>query len=392
MNAFADLPFTIPLELVDDFLGKLHYVSEAMSEFELAPETRNRVRFTLAPGAEAEAPAIAAHIAEVARKMCDAYRPGEKKVLIARTGAGTHAADPHPLLEARGELYHYGAGRYGLGPALLALADYFDRRLMRVIKGFAAEPRQFPSLIGADVLERCKYLRSFPHALTLVAHLREDLGAIRHFARTARWDGSRLTCAAEDLGPVECLLAPAVCFHCYAWLQDTRQTAPRTFTALGRCFRYESGNLGGLERLWDFTMRELIFVGPREFVLTERQRAIDAFVPLLDEWGLAYEISSATDPFFIEDYATAAAFQRAFDLKFEVRAALPYKQKTLAVGSFNFHQDYFGHSLKIHAENGEPVSTGCVGFGLERLILAFLAQHGLEREQWPVAVAREIEI
>jgi hypothetical protein len=44
--------------------------------------------------------------------------------------------------------------------------------------------------------------------------------------------------------------------------------------------------------------------------------------------GLSYEIRSATDPFFIEEYASAT-FQLAFDLKFEIRADLPYKQKTL---------------------------------------------------------------
>lgn len=392
MEAYAELPAAIPTELVDDFLSKLHYVSESITGFSLTPENRNRVRFTLADGRESEAEAAAARIAEVARKMCGAYRPTEKKVLITRAGQGSFSQDPHPMLESGGQIYHYGAGRFGLGPMPVALLNYFDRQLMRVIKGFDAEPHQFPSLIGADVLEQCKYIRSFPHALSLVSHLREDLESIKHFSQTARWDGEQLICDQADLGRTECLLAPAVCFHCYAWLQNTRLTLPRSFTALGKCFRYESGNMGGLERLWDFTMRELIFVGPHDFVLSQRQRATDAFVPLLNEWGLAYEITSATDPFFIEDFATSATFQRAFDLKFEVRADLPYKQKTLAIGSFNFHQDYFGRSLEITDDTGKPVSTGCVGFGLERVVLAFLAQHGLDRAKWPEAISREIEL
>jgi len=377
--------------LVDDFLAKLHYVSESLQDFELLPGERNRVRFNLLAGHEDHSPVVAASIAEVAQKMCQAYRPNAAKVLVSKEGAGVYDLDPHPLLEASGDLFKYGQGRFGLGPRLVELVDFFDRRLMQVIGRFSAEPHQFPSLIGADVLERCKYLRSFPHALTLVSHLREDLEAVQNFGRSARWDNGQLLCNQSDLSAIECLLAPAVCFHCFAWLQNSEQRASRAFTALGKCFRYESGNLDGLERLWDFTMRELIFVGSQDYVLAQRQKAIDETVPLLDEWGLAYEIRSATDPFFIEEY-TSATFQLAFDLKFEIRADLPYKQKTLAVGSFNFHQDYFGRSLNINTNSGKAACTGCVGFGLERLVLAFFAQHGLDRRNWPDAVAREVAI
>ena len=50
----------------------------------------------------------------------------------------------------------------------------------------------------------------------------------------------------------------------------------------------------------------------------------------------------------------------------------------------------FGRTLNITGAKGEPINTGCVGFGLERLVLAFLAQHGLDRKQWPEAVAAEV--
>jgi seryl-tRNA synthetase len=117
---------------------------------------------------------------------------------------------------------------------------------MHVIERFKAAPHQFPSLIGADVLERCKYLRSFPHALTLVSHLREDLEAVQNFARSARWHNDELQFDQSDLSAIECLLAPAVCFHCFAWLQNSQLSESKAFTAIGKCFRYESGNLDGL--------------------------------------------------------------------------------------------------------------------------------------------------
>jgi seryl-tRNA synthetase len=382
----AALSVSIPEELLDEFLSKLHYISEEIVSFELLPNERDQVRFRLRSGDERQASVIAGNIAKVAQKMCQAYRPSVAKVLVEHHVKFGFDADPHPLLEERGDLFRFGQGRYGFGPRLVELASFFDQRIVEMTKDFQAAPYQFPTLIGADVMERCKYLRSFPHSLSLVSHLREDLDAIQNFARTARWDGNNLVCNHEDLSQIQCLLSSAVCYHCYAWLQNSVLPQPRAFTAVGKCFRYESGNLGGIERLWDFTMRELIFVGPQEYVLARRQAGIDSTVVLLNEWGLDYDIMTATDPFFIDEYSVTT-FQKAFDLKFEIRATLPYKAKTLAVGSFNFHQDYFGRALNITCGSGEAASTGCVAFGIERLVLAFLAQHGLDPKHWPEAVA-----
>jgi seryl-tRNA synthetase len=381
----------IPSELEDDFLARLRYVSESAEAFELSRDEAGhaRVNFRLRAGREQEHALVAERVSEVAAKTSQAARFYEPKVLVRRERAGRFRADPHPLLEERGELFEFGRGRYGLGPRLAALLEFFDRRLLEDALRAGASPHQFPSLVGADLLERCGYLRSFPHSLSFVSHLREDHAHIQEFARDVRCEDGGLKLDPEALSRVECLLSPTVCFHCYAWLEGRRLARPAAYTARGKCFRYESGNMSRLERLWDFTMRELIFVGPETYVRAERDKSVERLTALLDEWGLSYEIKSATDPFFI-DGLSASLFQLAFDLKYEVRAALPYKGKTLAVGSFNLHRDHFGRALDITCADGEPVSTGCVGFGLERLALAFLAQHGLDAEGWPASVAAEV--
>jgi hypothetical protein len=389
MSYFVNLNVIVPPELVDEFLSKLHYVSEAVTAFELTEE-RDGVRFQLLPDTAEQSSIIADRIIETAQKMCQAYRPVEMKVIASRQGSVTFDKDPHPLLEAQGDLLRFGQGRFGFGPRLLELMEFFDSQLFSRADLFLATPHQFPTLIGADVMERCRYIRSFPNSLSLVSHLREDLGAIQNFARTARWDGDSLVCDSQDLGRIQCMLSPNVCFHCYAWLQDSCQPEPRAFTAIGKCFRYESGNLSGLERLWDFTMREWIFVGPQQYVLKELQKATDEIIKLLNEWELTYAIKSASDPVSIDEYSIAT-FQMAFDLKYEIQAMLPYKGKTLAVGSLNNHRDFFGRSLNINSANGEAANMACAAFGLERLVLAFLAQHGLDARRWPVAVADNVK-
>jgi seryl-tRNA synthetase len=379
----------MPASIAGDFLSKLHYVSEDLAGFELDAERRDVVRFGLRPSASHAPELIASRIAETADKFCERFREIPDRVLGGRPVTGSFTEDPHPLLERAGELHRFGSGRFALGPRIVGLMALLERHVLELARDFKAPHFQFPALIGADVLDRCKYFKSFPHSLNIVAHLREDVEAIQHFAKTAAWKGDHLEVHAEDLAPVEVLLSPSVCFHYYESLRGTTLNAPRTVTAVGKCFRYESGNMGGLERLWDFSMREVIFVGPRQHVLDSRERSIGLTQALLERWEIGYEIRSATDPFFTDDFWQQAAFQRAFDLKFEIRAVLPYKDSTLAAGSFNFHQDFFGRSFNITDHEGAPTHTGCIAFGLERVALAFLAQHGLDVARWPDVVARD---
>ena len=383
------LPNPLPAELVTDFLSKLHYVSEALLSFELNAH-RDAVSVCLVNDDPEQGAIVSDRIREVAQKLQAAFRRDEPRILARRHVEPTFQDDPHPALEAAGELFCFGRGRFGFGPRLSQLIDYFDLELFSSAGRLNAASHQFPTLLGADVMERCRYLRTFPHSLSLVTHLREDMDAIHDFAATAHWDGKGLACSPEHLAKAKCFLSPNVCFHCYAWLQDSRNLKPQSFTAVGKCFRYESGNLSGLERLWDFTMREWIFVGPREYVLEQRRLATEISIELLDRWNMTYEIRSAADPVAV-DQTAIASYQMAFDLKHEVQAALPYKQATLAVGSLNFHEDFFGRALSIEIEPGLAANMGCVGFGLERLALAFLAQHSLDPRRWPAVVAQNLK-
>ncbi len=389
MKSICELGTIVPPELVDEFLKRLPYVSEGIGNFEML-EGNSRLAFELRLGFEGKIEVVAARIGEVAIKLCRNYRPGMLKTLVRRdVFPSSHNADPHPQLERDGDLIHFGRGRYGFGTKLVGLMDFFEKRAKQMASSVQASPRNFPSLIGGDVLDRCRYVQNFPSSLNMVSHLREDLGVIQEFARSARWKGGELTCDKHALSGVECLLSPSVCFHWYMWLRKSRLANPIAVTAVGKCFRYESTNLSGLERLWDFTMREIIFVGPPDYVLESKQKQVDLSVAFLDELGLAYEISSATDPFFADSYAVQAAYQQGFELKFELLAPLPYSGKKLAVGSMNYHQDFFGRSFEIETASG-PAHTGCIGFGWERLALAFLAQHGVDPVNWPKAVADHV--
>ena len=63
----------------------------------------------------------------------------------------------------------------------------------------------------------------------------------------------------------------------------------------------------------------------------------------------------------------------------------------LAVGSFNYHGDFFGKAFDVSTPGGGPMHSVCFAWGLERCVHAFLAQHGADPSRWPDVVRRAPE-
>jgi seryl-tRNA synthetase len=73
-----------------------------------------------------------------------------------------------------------------------------------------------------------------------------------------------------------------------------------------------------------------------------------------------------------------AIMQKKFKLKYELGIILPYSNKELACGSFNYHGSFFTDTFNIKSKDERPINTGCIAFGLERLVYAYLCQKGLK--------------
>ncbi|MBF0440078.1 MAG: hypothetical protein HQL93_13300 [Magnetococcales bacterium] len=240
-------------------------------------------------------------------------------------------------------------------------------------------------------MQKIKYFSSFPHSLTFASHIREEMDTIEKFSKEACCKDEIIHMPDNSLAEMRNLLSPAVCYHNYLALAgQTLNRDPVITTAVGQCFRFESSNMEGLERLWNFTMWEVIFVGSKTQVINGITQAALAGSQLLQRLGLAFRIENANDPFFIGEFATQTAYQYAYDLKYEFLARLPHRDSLFAVGSRNYHMDFFGRAADIHTSNGDTAHTGCVAFGLERVAYAFVAQFGINPDHWPAALRQEI--
>jgi seryl-tRNA synthetase len=129
-------------------------------------------------------------------------------------------------------------------------------------------------------------------------------------------------------------------------------------------------------------MLEVVCLGsPRdveEFLACAVRRATD----FAESIGLQATVADASDPFFAPTGRGKALLQRMKRLKRELLLPLD-SDRTIAAASFNDHQTFFGEAFGIRDAHGAPISTGCMAFGIERWVLAWLAAYGPEPEGWP---------
>jgi hypothetical protein len=342
-------------------------------------------------------PEIRPKVERYVAAMIDRYRriKSNAAAVMTRADKAPLETDVFQKLVERGWAHPFGVGLVGLSGPALALATYLDRSWRDIGKAeFGAAEKWYPTLIDADILARCGYFSAFPHAVSFVANLSEDFDLIEEF-RAANVDSAalRVPNAGAFATPKKCA-KPAVCYHCYQELEGQRLDAPgRSFTAGGKCCRYESRNLVGLERLWDFSMREIVFVGEREWVGGRRARMMERIESQIREWDVDCVFETANDPFFASTYASKTFWQMFGDLKFEMKVAVEPgadgQPRRIAAGSFNLHEDFFGKAFDI-ACDGHPAFSGCTAWGVERWTLALFAQHGLEPRRWPASLRSHV--
>ncbi len=333
--------------------------------------------------------ALSIQVRALASRVERALRNLQRKVV----GRSPAAANPHFAEEVNLAGVHVmGTGQVALEGTPLRLFRYFDRVFEQFGAPWNASPLLTPTLIPDHVLARCDYFRSFPQYVTFAAHLKEDAEIIDGFRARHQTAAELDSSAIGDMDRPEACLSPAVCYHVYHLNRDRTVPAFGTVYGIcGKCFRFESSNISDLRRLWDFTMREVVFLGGRNEVLAARDRSIEMMSDFLEQHRLAGEIRTASDPFFIApDAVSKTYFQLSSDSKFEVSLMLPGDERT-AVGSHNYHSDFFGRAFNTQVEGGGPMHSVCVAFGLERWCYAFLQQHGSQPARWPDAVRKAPE-
>jgi acyl carrier protein len=274
--------------------------------------------------------------------------------LVARLQSGVSE------MLARRELEVTPDGGLIMRGAAATLRDYFDSTVYGWALELGATEETFPAEIPLATLGRAGFTTAFPQKLVFTGRPGDE---------SAR--------------------PPAVCYHHYPCVSDsTLEGGESIVTAIGRCYRneFDPNSVHPEERLAAFTMREIIAVGDVALVEKLRNELMVRVRLWLNELSLRGHIEIASDPFFTNESRGRMLMQQMLPLKYELRLRVDADGRSVAAASFNNHQQHFGRAFSILLPSGEHAHSGCVAFGWERWVIAFVNQHGPDEESWPDVV------
>jgi hypothetical protein len=386
----------IEAELVPELEKQSVYISPWLRRFTVSEDgTRVVVTYT-----EESEESISRKVTRFLDAMRRGFRPNEKKTLAtnARQDGRPYETNVFAKLVDKGWVIPLGPGQVALSGAALHVAKAVDEGVAAIgRKRFGGEERMYPTVIPGDALVQCGYTNSMPQHLSIVTHMQEDFDAIDEF-RGANLNKRTLHIPnPHAFGSPKVCLCPALCYHTYPTLAG-KILADRGHveTSVGRIARYESSSMVGLDRLWEFTQRSIIWLGGEHFCNERREWAIETAVELAESWDIDFTIESASDPFFASVATAMTLWQRTKDLKFEMRAgiepAADGTARTIAAASFNLHGLHFGSAFDIRDAGGREAHSGCASWGIERWVLVIFTQHGVDVAKWPASLREALNM
>lgn len=237
------------------------------------------------------------------------------------------------------------------------LFNFLDKSFLNFIIEYDYDEYRIPAMINGDILRKCGYFSSFPQQLTVASFVDEKYYEKIHQENDIK---------TEYLIKSDKYLTPSACLHFYPMLEGTT-IYEKIITTCARVYRYESEKMNNSTRLWDFTVREIVFIGSKQYVEEKlnilMQKALD-FAKTITSNAV---IKDANDHFYpSRRNEVKKKMQQTNSLKKEL--IIPISNENVSVASFNFHNYHFSKTFNF--DNNGTIVSGCVGFGIERWLAA----------------------
>ena len=355
---------------VEEFCKVINFVSEDITNYRYIPESSKLIIECL-PSTDKDL--IVKSITNLAKK----YKMGDfiSEEVFKSKRIDNIYKDIRELPEL---CYRTGDSSVILKGVALFLFDFFDKEFNKMAIRLGAVQRRYPVLLPVEAYKKTGYLRNSPQYATFCCDARENIAMLENLEKSTDSEG-----LFEKLQQPHYALSPSACFHTYIECENKKLDEMSVITFMQNVFRNEGRlNYKQIGRLRDYHVREIVFLGDNAFVMKKRNYALQYSIKLLQEWGMAGAVLSASDPFVMPKIQKYKRIQLLEKSKYELRLNVSTDEQ-ISAASFNLHGTAFSYPFKISISGVDEVVTGCVGFGLERWVIAFLSQFGAEPDNWP---------
>lgn len=301
--------------------------------------------------------------------------------------------DAFQALMDKEDVQNVAPGMFMFQGEFLNVFNAINSKVKSIALAIEAIEQEHPTLWPVELFKAINYFEEFPHQVILTTGVKPTKQAktnvAKAYAKNQEFTEIKLD---ENFEPAQIALPPTVCDCCYYTMKDKQAVENGVYTSYNKVFRNETSKRGGLERLTNFSMREIIFVGSGNYTLEMRQKMFDFLHQFAHELQLSCKLESANDPFFAGNALTKSVFQYASQLKHELLFNVPGLDNPMAVGSVNLHTDFFGKAFNVGLKKGGIAHSTCIGIGLERISYALFCQHGAHIKEWPNFVKEYLEL
>lgn len=163
----------------------------------------------------------------------------------------------------------------------------------------------------------------------------------------------------------------------------------------GPTYRNESGGTHGLDRIEEFHRIETLFVGINKQVVKIREDLKNYFIKFYDETlDLEIKVAKVT-PWWMAHAGIKTAHENPDVGTYDFESYLPYRgdrsKEWLEIQNDSSNGDKYPKAFHVKLRSGEFLWSGCAGNSMQRIIVAFLAQKGLDSKNWPKEVREKFE-
>lgn len=287
-------------------------------------------------------------------------------------------------LEQSNQVFFFGMGQIGFGEKGKFLLEYFDAMFAKIAEQLGAIEKMYPALLPIRGYSKTGYLKKTPQYAMFCSGISDSMESLEQTASAVNDNNVK-----QIIKEPEYALSPSACFHTYIEYENKTLKNNTIVTFRQNVFRNEGRlNYNEIGRLCDYHVREIVMIGSNEFVVEIRDTIMEKSVEIMKMLELKGDITLASDSFVVPKMQMYRKIQRIDKSKYEMHMNVN-ESKSISTASFNFHGKAFTDPFNIRVEGCEDTVTACVGFGLQRWVIAFLSQYSLDEENWPETVKKK---
>lgn len=299
--------------------------------------------------------------------------------------------DPMPNLLKSQDVIRVDNGTFLFQGNFFKLFQHYNEYWRKIAFKYNAREQEYPVLWPVSLYRDINYFSEFPQQIIMATSVIDSFKEREEFAqkyeKSNDYDSVDID---KHFAPSQYGLQNAVCDICYYVLKNTKNFKNTVYTTYNKVFRNEYSRDGNLDRLMNYSVRDIMFVGDQKFVMYMREKMFEEVIDFLKQLDLFSIIQVANDPFFCNESVMKNMFQFSYELKHEILARINHTDRNLAIGSVNLHQDFFGYAFNIQLPDGSEAWSGCLGIGFERLIYILYCQFGTDLSKWPDSIRETV--